>query len=188
MSIKIDIQARNMALTERTEEYVNRKAGKIEKFLPLIEEVRIELTAHKTARQSDDRNVAEITAWGKGVTLRTEERAEEALAAFDAAFDNLQRKIEKYKGKHYRGRGDGRSAAEVAPSPEAQEDLGEEKPLIARRKKFRVLPMDEVEAVEQMRLLGHENFFVFFNGTTSRFNVLYRRRDGSFGLIEPEIA
>jgi putative sigma-54 modulation protein len=60
-------------------------------------------------------------------------------------------------------------------------------PIIARRKQFRILPMDEYEAIEQMNLLGHEAFFIFYNAETSRICVLYRRRDGSYGLIEPEI-
>jgi putative sigma-54 modulation protein len=64
----------------------------------------------------------------------------------------------------------------------------EETPVIERRKRFLLTPMDELEAIEQMKLLGHENFFVFFNANTSAINVLYQRRDGTYGLIEPEIA
>ncbi len=67
------------------------------------------------------------------------------------------------------------------------EDTGELPPVVVRRKKFRVLPMDELEAVEQMNLLGHDAFFVFYNADTSRIAVLYKRRDGSYGLLEPEI-
>jgi putative sigma-54 modulation protein len=60
--------------------------------------------------------------------------------------------------------------------------------VIARRKKFVLYPMDEIEALEQMSLLGHENFFIFFNMNTSSVNVLYTRRDGTYGLIETEMA
>ncbi len=60
-------------------------------------------------------------------------------------------------------------------------------PLIVKRKQFRILPMNELEALEQMNLLGHDNFFIFYNAETGKINVLYRRRDGSYGLIEPEI-
>jgi putative sigma-54 modulation protein len=101
----------------------------------------------------------------------------------------MQRRIERYKGKHFRGRGDGRSAAEITPvvaeeSDEESEELG---PIIARRKKFMLIPMDELEAIEQMSLLGHDSFFVFYNVNTQGINVLYRRRDGTYGLIDPEI-
>ena len=96
----------------------------------------------------------------------------------------MQRQIERHKGKHYRGRGDGRSAAEVAEEV-IDDETGELSPLVARRKKFILYPMSEDEAVTQMRDLGHDNFFVFYNAETSKINVLYRRRNGSYGLIEP---
>jgi putative sigma-54 modulation protein len=102
----------------------------------------------------------------------------------------MQRRMERYKGKHYRGRGDGRSAAEVTPEEEEAVESAEEEEtaaIIARRKRFVLEPMDELEAVEQMTMLGHENFFVFFNANSNAINVLYRRRDGTYGLIEPEV-
>jgi len=124
--------------------------------------------------------------YGKGFMLRTEERAEEALAAFDHALDNMQRQIERHKGKHHHGRGDGRSAAEVAEQI-VDDETGELSPLLARRKKFTLYPMSEDEAIVQMRDLGHDNFFVFSNAETGKINILYRRRNGSYGLIEPQI-
>jgi putative sigma-54 modulation protein len=100
----------------------------------------------------------------------------------------MQRQIDRYKGKHAHGRGDGRSAAEVVELDELPVDeTGELLPLIGRRKKFVLLPMNEDEAVEQMRLLGHDNFFIFYNANANKINVLYRRRNGTYGLIEPEI-
>jgi putative sigma-54 modulation protein len=101
----------------------------------------------------------------------------------------MQRRIERYKGKRYRGRGDGRPAVALVTPPfeEDEEEEEEAGPVIARRKRFMILPMDELEAIEQMSLLGHENFFIFFNADTNNVNVLYRRRDGSYGLIEPEV-
>jgi putative sigma-54 modulation protein len=133
--------------------------------------------------------VAQITVRGKGFILRTEERADETHVAFDSALDKMQRQIDRYKGKRTRGRGDGRSAAEVMAAEEEMpvDETGELLPMIARRKKFMLLPMNEDEAVEQMRLLGHDNFFIFYNANANQINVLYRRRNGTYGLIEPEI-
>ena len=187
MATKVEVQARNIRLSDRIKEHVEKKAGKLDHYLPAIEEAYIELTHLKSARDANDRNVAQVTVRGKGLLLRTEERADEVLVAFDTAIDNLQRQIERYKGKHYHGRGDGRSASEVTDEPVVVDETGELPPLIARRKHFRILPMNELEAVEQMKLLGHDNFFVFYNAESSKVNVLYRRRDGSYGLIEPEI-
>jgi putative sigma-54 modulation protein len=146
----------------------------------------VEFSHHKAARDANDRNTAQITVHGKGFTLRSEVRGDEALAAFDAALDNLQRQIERYKGKHSFGRGDGRSAAEVAEEI-IDYETGELSPLVARRKKFALSAMSEEEAVVQMRNLGHDNFFIFYNALTNRVNVLYRRRNGSYGLIDPEL-
>jgi putative sigma-54 modulation protein len=107
--------------------------------------------------------------------------------AFDTAFDKMQRQIERYKGKHYRGRGDGRSAADVVEEEWPIDETGELLPMIARRKNFVLIPMNEGEAVEQMRLLGHNNFFVFYNAEKNSIQVLYRRRNGTYGLIEPVV-
>jgi putative sigma-54 modulation protein len=175
-----------MRLTDNVREYVEKKAAKLERFLQEIDEVRVELSHIKSARSALDRQVAQITVHGKGFILRSEERADDIHAAFDAALDKVQRQIDRYKGKHYRGRGDGRSAAEVVQEEELPVDeTGELLPLIARHKKFVVLPMTEDEAVEQMRLLGHDNFFIFFNAEQNSIQVLYRRRNGTYGLIEP---
>jgi putative sigma-54 modulation protein len=74
----------------------------------------------------------------------------------------------------------------VTPEAEILEDIAkEEPPVIVRRKRFEMIPMDELEAVEQMKLLGHDNFFIFFNIKSGVINILYRRRDNTYGLIEP---
>lgn len=185
MALKVETVVHDMRLTDNVQEYVERKAAKLERYLQEIEEIRVELAHVKAARSATDRQVAQITVRGKGFTLRTEERADDIHAAFDTAIDKLKRQIDRYKGKHYRGRGDGRSAAEVAlvePEPKRRNE-----PMIVRRKKFEVLPMMEQEAIEQMRYLGHDNFFIFFNPEANSIQVLYRRRDGTYGLIEPVV-
>lgn len=185
MANKVEVQARSMRLTDNTRDYVEEKAAKLERYLQDIDEINVELSHNKTARNANDRQVTQITVRGKGYILRTEERADDLHVAFDEALDKMQRQIERYKGKHYRGRGDGRSAAEVAEEEWPVDETGELLPLIAKRKKFILMPMNEDEAVEQMRLLGHNNFFVFFNAEKNSVQVLYRRRNGSYGLIEP---
>lgn len=187
MATKVDVQARNIRLTERIKSHVEQRAAKLDHYLASIEEADVELTHHASARSASDRNVAQITVRGKGLILRTEERADEVLTAFDTALDKLHRQIDRYKGKHYHGRGNGHSLAEEATEAPLVDETDQLPPMIARRKQFRILPMNELEAVEQMNLLGHDNFFIFYNAETSRINVLYRRRDGSYGLIEPEI-
>jgi len=176
-----------MRLTDNVRDYVEKKAAKLERFLQEIDEIRVELSHIKSARSALDRQVAQITVHGKGFILRSEERADDIHAAFDIALEKVQRQIDRYKGKHYHGRGDGRSAAELMEEDLPVDETGELLPLIARRKKFIVFPMNEDEAVEQMRLLGHDNFFVFFNAEQNSIQVLYRRRNGTYGLIEPVV-
>lgn len=186
MSSGLDIQSRNMEVTDRINDYIEKKASKLDRLLPAIEESRIELSFEKSARSAADRHVAQITVRGKNLLLRSEERAEDIFAAFDTALAKMLRQIDRFKGKHYRGRGDGRSAAEVVPMPEVDEEPDEEL-IVVRRKKFTLVPMNEAEAIEQMKLLGHDNFFIFFDADANRVKVLYQRRNGTYGLIEPEV-
>ncbi len=185
MTFQIEITGRNMDITDRLNEYITKKVSKLDRYLNNIDEAHVDLAYVKSARSASDRQVAQITLRGKGFILRSEERADDIFAALDTALDKMQRRIERYKGKKYRGRGDGRSAAEVIPEPTTEEVI--ETPIIARRKRFPITPMDEYEAIEQMTLLGHESFFVFYNINTEAINILYRRRDGTYGLIEPEL-
>lgn len=188
MTEKIDIVTRNMRLTDNLKEYIEKKAAKLERHLQEIDEIRVEVSHAKTARNATDRQVAQITVHGKGFILRTEERADDIHAAFDTALDKMMRQVERYKGKHHHGRGDGRSAAEVVEEDvPVDEETGQLLPMIGRRKKFIVLPMNEDEAIEQMRLLGHDNFFIFFNAEQNSIQILYRRRNGTYGLIEPVV-
>lgn len=187
MEFKLEITAKNMDVTDRIREYIEKKAPKLGRLLSDVEHVRFDLANKKSARSAADRQVAQITVYGKGYTLRTEERAEEIFTAIDVALEKMQRQAERLKGKRDKGRGDGTSAAEVAAEPVEVDETAESEPIIVRRKRFHLAPMDEMEAIEQMLLLGHENFFVFYNAQTNAINVLYHRRDGTYGLIEPEI-
>jgi putative sigma-54 modulation protein len=185
MTVDVELFARNLEISDNLKEYVTKKASKLDRYLNEIERVRVDLNYIKTARNAKDRNVAQITVRGHKALLRVEERGDDMTAAIDSAIDKMQRQLDRYKGKHYRGRGDGRSASEVVLVP--VETNGEEAQVIARHKTFDLIPMNEAEALEQMKLLGHDNFFIFFNVDTNSINVLYHRRDGTYGLIEPKI-
>jgi len=191
MTVKLDIFTKNLELSDRLNDYVVNKVEKLEKFLDEVDECRVDLSYIKTARNANDRHVAQLTLRGKGFILRSEERSDSMFSAVDAALDKMRRQIRRYKGKRAHGRGDGQTIAEAIdmnyPDEVEVEAEAEESPVIARRKRFMLVPMDELEAVEQMKLLGHEDFFVFYNANTSEFNVLYKRRDGTYGIIIPEI-
>lgn len=187
MTLAVEIYGRNIQMTDRIQDYVTQKASKLDRYLNGIEEARVDLSYVKSARSAQDRQVAQITVRGKGFILRSEESADDVFAAFDTALDKIQRRMERYKGKRSHVRGDGRSAAEVVAQEVEPIEDEEEGPVIARRKHFVITPMDEMEAIEQMNMLGHDSFFVFYNTSTSGVNILYRRKDGSYGLIDPQI-
>jgi putative sigma-54 modulation protein len=186
---QVEVYGKNLEVTDRIHDYVTKKVSKLDRYLPGIEEARVDVAYQKSARSASDRQVAQITVRGKGFILRSEERAEDIFAAFDNALEKMQRRIERFKGKRYRGRGDGKTLAETIgeSATAAADETDEMEPVIARRKQFVLVPMDENEALEQMNLLGHENFFVFYNVNTNGVNVLYRRRDGTYGLIEAQV-
>ena len=188
MTVEVDIFSRNMDVTDHIKDYVGKRVSKLDRYVPGIDVARVDLAYVISARWASDRQVAQITIRGRGFILRSEERGDDIFTAFDTALDKMQRRIERFKGKRNHGRGDGRSAADLVAPPMVDEEPEEETHVIVRRKRFPLVPMDENEALEQMSLLGHESFFVFYNANSSQVNILYRRRDGTYGLIEPEVA
>lgn len=182
MTLEVKIFSRGLEVTDRIDEYVTKKVSKLDKYLDDINEVRVDLTSTKV-QNADEREVAQITVRGKGFILRAEERAGDILAAVNLSLETIKRRIKRYKGKRNERWKRERAATEF---DDVQYDE-EEEPLIARRKTFEISPMDEWEAIEQMELLGHDSFFIFFNAHTNAINVLYKRYDGSYGLIEPEL-
>jgi putative sigma-54 modulation protein len=191
MTVTVQIHARDMNVSNHLREYIEKKVSRLDKFLPSLTEARVDVAEAATARSADDRHVAQLTIHTRGVVLRAEEHHEDIFTAVDAVIEKLERQIERYKGKRWQNRGapsgPGGGEAAEAVLEEVAVDVEEPAGVIARRKHFPVAPMNEAEALEQMALLGHNNFFVFYNADSNRINVLYRRKDGTFGLIEPEV-
>ncbi|MBN1311802.1 MAG: ribosome-associated translation inhibitor RaiA [Anaerolineae bacterium] len=182
----LDIHGRNVTISPRTQSYVERKVGRLDRFMPDIMEVRVDLGEEKSNR-AGNRMIAQVTVRHKrGTILRAEERSNDLFAAVDAVVDKLYRQIERYKGKRKRRGGDFQeefAAYETAIDLEEEDfDTGN----VIRRKRFSIIPMSEEEAIEQMELLGHD-FFVFVNADTGGVNVIYLRKDGNYGLLEPEL-
>jgi putative sigma-54 modulation protein len=186
MPIRVNYNLRNMELTDRLKDYTETRVSKLDRYLDVLEEATVDLRYAESARNADDRQVAQLTVRGKGVLMRAEDRSADIYASVDSVLSKIHRQIERFKGKRWRARGDGRTMAEVLAEEPAEET--EEQSQVVRRKRFLLRPMSEAEAIEQMSLLDHEDFFIFMNDRTSEVNVLYRRRDGSLGLIESEIA
>ncbi|MGH2537773.1 MAG: ribosome hibernation-promoting factor, HPF/YfiA family [Candidatus Promineifilaceae bacterium] len=185
----ISINTHNLELTPRLRQYVEKKTGRLDRYLPTLSEVRVDL-AHQNSRSAVERQVAQITVRDdRGTILRAEESNNDIFAAIDTVVDKLYRQIKRYRGKRIQNRRSGgiEELAGGEPLPlagEAEEFEGEEQGAIVRRKRFALRPMLSDEAIEQMELLGH-NFYVFFNVDEEAVNVVYRRHDGDYGLLQP---
>lgn len=180
--MQLIITGKNVEVTDWLRSYVDKKIGKLDRYLPNIDEARVELAVEKT-KSAQDRQVVQVTVRSSGTILRVEEKSADMFASIDAAVDKMHRQIARFKGKQRRrGRP---SPGEMPPIPVSEAE--EEEPRIVRTKRFLVNRMEETEAIEQMELLGHD-FFIFLNVNTDRLSVVYRRHDGDYGLLEPEIA
>jgi putative sigma-54 modulation protein len=185
--MNIVVRGRNLEVTSRLQEYVDKKVGKLDRFLPTIDEARMELSMEHT-QSAQNSQIAQLTVRSRGRILRAEERDQDIFAAIDMVYDKMQRQVSRYKDRLY-GHGQPRSPEEAADQSMAGSEAEPEEPAghIVRTKKFPVTPMDPEEAVEQMEMLGHD-FFLFFNSLTESINVLYRRKNGDYGLLQPEMA
>lgn len=189
--MKLNIQVHNVELTEWLEQYVEKKIGRLDKYLPDIDEAKVELREEQT-RSASDRAIAQVTLFSRRTILRAEERSGDMFASIDAVSDKLERRIRRYKGKT--ARNSKRAVAEINQFQDVVDEEAEaavvdevtESGSIARVKTFEVQSMDAEEAVEQMELLGHD-FYVFLNADTGTINVVYRRLEHDYGLLQPEI-
>jgi putative sigma-54 modulation protein len=184
--MELQILANNMELTPRLRDYVEKKTARLDRYLPNLSAIQVELAMENT-RSAVQRHVAEITIRDeRGTILRAEERNSDMFAAIDAVVDKLYRQIERYRGKRKRKtRGKGEEMDLGEPLPIEGDIMDDDQPIV-RHKRFVLHPMSPEEAVDQMDLLGHD-FYVFFNQEEEAVNVLYRRRDGTFGLLQPEM-
>lgn len=186
--MQIVLTGKNFVISDRIREYVEKKIGKLDRYLPHIDETRVEITQEST-KSSKDRKVVQVTLRANGTILRAEERSEAIYACIDSVANKIHRQIVRYKGKRIsrRHRDDVEPMPEVPPEVlEALEAEEDEPRHIVRTKQFVVHPMDEEEAVDQMELLGHD-FFVFFNPRSGRVNVVYRRSDKNYGVLDPQV-
>ena len=187
--MEILINTHNVELTERLENHVETKTGRLDRYMPNLAEVHVDLSS-QNARSSMERQIAQITVRDdRGTILRAEERSNDMFAAIDAVVNKLYRQIKRYRGKRIKERRAGGGIEEVAagePLPFIDDALFEEEEehSIVREKRFPLRPMVPDEAIEQMELLGH-SFFVFFNADEEAVNVVYQRRDGNYGLLMP---
>ena len=178
--MKINVRGKNIEVTPALIEYAEKRLSKLDKHFDDKTDVQVVLSVTR------EDHIVEVTVNLNGLMLRAEESTGDMYASIDMVVEKLERQIKKYKtrmNRSLRQRGL-RMMSEKHAALEAEERSGEE-PRIVRTKRFTLKPMTVEEAILQMDLLGH-NFFVFSSAESEAVNVIYRRRDGHYGLIEPE--
>jgi putative sigma-54 modulation protein len=180
--MQFQVKGRNLEVSDSIRSYAEQKLRKLERQLkdPRIE---LELTVERNPSISASQ-VAEATIWTRGPVLRAREASSDMRASIDQLVDKLERQVTRYRRQ---GRSKRRKAARSnGPAPDEVSSMADEaEPRIVKTKHFAVNPMSPDEAVLQLELIGHD-FFVFRNADSGDVNVVYRRRDGQYGLIEPQ--
>jgi len=176
--MKVTVITKNIELTPALKENVEKKISKLSRYFESAVEARATLSVQK------NRQIVEVTIPFNGVILRGEESTDDMYKSIDLVEDKLERQIRKQKTKLSR-RNSGGSLRFPSFNSDEIKDEHEDEAKIVKTKRFNVKPMSADEAILQMELLGH-SFFVYEDADTSKVNVMYKRRDGDYGLIEQE--
>lgn len=174
--MRIRVSGKNIEVTNALRERVEKKLSKFEKYFNPDTEANATLTVEK------NRHIIEVTIPFNGIILRGEEATEDMYTSIDNVVEKLERQIAKFRTKLERRIKDGSVRFDNFSFSQEEDD---DEPRIVKTKRFAMKPMPVEEAVLQMELLGH-NFFMFHNAESDEVNVVYKRKDGDYGLIEPE--
>ncbi|MFA8437307.1 ribosome hibernation-promoting factor, HPF/YfiA family [Pueribacillus sp. YX66] len=179
--MKFTIRGENISVTDALREYIEKKISKLERYFdsPTNSEVHVNLKVYNETQS------IEVTIPMKSLLLRAEEQHADMYAAIDLVVEKLERQVRKYKTRVNRKARQNGSVKQMFSTAIETKTEEEDDFQVVRTKRFNLKPMDVTEAILQMDMLGH-NFFVFSDAETSNTNVVYRRKDGKYGLIEPE--
>ena len=175
--MKFIIRGQKLEVTESIKSYIEEKIGKLDKYFENSEE----LTATVVVRVRGKEQIVEVTVPSKKVILRAEESNEDLYASIDLVSDKLERQIRKNKTKIRSKKSKANYESFIVDFEVENEEENEN--LIVKRKELDTKPMSEEEAVLQMELVGHP-FFIFKNATTDNISVVYKRKDGNYGIID----
>ena len=181
--MRLQVKGKNVEITDSIREYAEEKLSKLERQLADPTRVELELAVERNPSISQN-HVAEATIWTKGPILRAREASADHKASIDQLVEKLERQVKRYREKRRPRRGHAAGPAAIPDDGIPVEGEGE--PRIVKSKQFGIKPMSPEEAVLQLELVGHD-FFVFQNADSGDVNVVYRRRDGAYGLIEPQL-
>ena len=189
--MNIKVNGRDVEITDDIQSYVDKKFNRLSRHLPQMMDATAEIK-RTSSRSGDDRIVVQLTLTVKGQVLRAQRRGSTVSEAVDTAVDVMDRQIRRYKGRRYRSNQGRKSLRDLpdgmVPEPDDEMPLADEMEemtiKVVRRKRFPMIGMTVDDAIAEMELLNH-SFYLFRSVETGTYNVVYRREDGDYGLIEP---
>lgn len=178
----INVRGKNIEVTQALRDYVEKRVKRVTKYFSAIGDISAYLTVEK------NKHIVEVTVYANGIILRAEDSGVDMYACIDAVVEKIEKQIDKHKTKlAKRFKGGGHSFhGDLLPAHEEADNSYSDEFKIVKNKRFTVKPMTIEEAIMQMNLLGHD-FFVYFDGDEEAINVVYKRKDGQYGLISPEL-
>jgi putative sigma-54 modulation protein len=179
--MRLQVKGKNVEVSDTIRRYAEEKMQKLDRLLHELTQVELELRVERNPSIAANQ-VAEATIWTKGPTLRAREASSDMKASIDELTEKLLRQVEHYRAKRRGRQVRGNGIPPGGPMSIPDEETG---PQIVKTKQFSVKPMSAEEAALQLELVGHD-FFVFRSDESGEVNVIYRRRDGGYGLIEPQ--
>jgi putative sigma-54 modulation protein len=182
MPMNLQVKGRNVDVTDALFAHAEKKLGKLARYLSDDSRCEVELGVEHNPSIAADQ-VAEATVWTKGPVMRARESSQDMYASIDLVAEKLERQVKRYRDRRSRRAPHHAPMPSSAP-PEAPDPEDEETAVIVKQKQFIMKPMGAEEAALQLELIGHD-FFVFTNADSDEINVIYKRRDGQYGLIEP---
>lgn len=175
--MQITFRGKNLDVTPALKEHATKRLSRLNRYFdqPLNAQVRLEVERGQ--------HIVEVTIPISGLILRGEQQSSDMYASLDQVIDKLERQVRKYKTRiNRKARTNGSAVAVADAEPDIEEE--DDGPRLVKTKRFTIKPMHPEEAIMQMNLVGHD-FFVFVNGESGEVNVVYKRHDGNYGLIEP---
>jgi len=174
----VNVRGKNIVVTPALRDYIEKKVQTITKQFKVVGDISAVMRVEK------EQHIVEITVPASGIVLRAQESTKDMYSSIDSCVDKIQRQIHKYKTRLMRRKYNNFREEFVAASTKDEVDDGEFK--VVRNKKYVLRPMNLQEAIMQMNLLNHD-FFVYFDDITENVSVVYRRKDGDYGLIAPDL-
>ena len=185
--LHVIVQGKHIAVTPALREYAEEKLGRITRYFDHVQEAQVVLSVERRRGNVGRAQVVEVTVRGDGVLLRGEEASPDMYASIDVVVEKLKKQIERYRSKFIDRRRLAESRKKTQALVRADRALraGPREPQVVRVKRFAMKPMTPEDAALQMELLGHD-FFAFRNASSLEVNVVYKRADGNYGVIEPD--